>query len=63
MDNWTVSSAEIVKTHIENPTKIQSDLAQIIGINQEAVSIRMKRANLEEILELNALFVHKISDL
>ncbi|SFN76059.1 hypothetical protein SAMN04487989_103242 [Bizionia echini] len=63
MDNWTVSSAEIVKTHIENPTKIQSDLAQIIGINQEAVSKRMKRANLEEILELNALFVHKISDL
>lgn len=63
MDNWTVNSAEIIKTQIENPNKIQTEIAQLIGINQEAVSKRMKRANLEEILELNALFSYKISNL
>tara|TARA_R110002012_G_scaffold319389_3_gene539827 strand:- start:37280 stop:37888 length:609 start_codon:yes stop_codon:yes gene_type:complete len=63
MDNWTVNSAEIIKTQIENPNKIQTEIAQLIGINQEAVSKRMKRANLEEILELNVLFSNKISNL
>ncbi len=63
MDNWTVNSAEIIKKQIENPNKIQTEIAQLIGINQEAVSKRMKRANLEEILELNALFSYKISNL
>jgi len=63
MDNWTVNSAEIIKTQIENPHKIQSEIAQLIGINQEAVSKRMKRANLEEILELNNLYIIKISNL
>lgn len=63
MDNWTINSAEIVKKHIENPNAIQSELAQIIGISQDAISKRMKRANLEEILDLNTLCNIKLSNL
>jgi len=60
MDNWTTNSAEIVKLSIENSVALQSDLGKIIGINQNAVSTRKKRAHLEEIEELNIMFREKI---
>ena len=63
MDNWTINSAEIVKLHLENQNKIQEQLAKMIGISQDAVSKRMKRANLDEILELNLMYKEKISNL
>ncbi|APY09374.1 transcriptional regulator [Winogradskyella sp. J14-2] len=60
MDNWTTNSAEIVKLSIENPTMIQAELAKLIGISQDAVSKRQKRAYLDEILELDKLYRQKI---
>lgn len=60
MDNWTTNSAEIVKLTLEHPDKIQDDLAKLIGISQDAVSKRQKRAYLDEILELNQLYQHKV---
>lgn len=63
MDNWTTNSAEIVKLSLEYPNKIQSELAKLIGISQDAVSKRQKRAYLDEILELDALYRQKISQL
>lgn len=63
MDNWTVNSAEIVKLSLENPNMIQSQLADLIGISQDAVSKRQKRAYLDEIKELDRLFRHKIATL
>lgn len=63
MDNWTINSAEIVKLHLENQHKIQEQLAEMIGINQNAVSKRMKRANLDDILEFNHLYRQKIATL
>lgn len=63
MDNWTVNSAEIVKLSLENPKMIQKDLAKLIGISQDAISKRQKRAYLDEILELDILFRHKIAQL
>jgi hypothetical protein len=63
MDNWTVNTAEIVKLSIENPTALQSELGKLIGINQNAVSTRQKRAHLAEILELDAMYRHKINEL
>ncbi|WP_417875919.1 transcriptional regulator [Winogradskyella sediminis] len=63
MDNWTVNSAEIMKLSIEHPNMIQSDLAKLIGISQDAVSKRQKRAYLDEILELEHLFRQKINQL
>lgn len=63
MDNWTTNSAEIVKLSIENPTMIQAELAKLIGISQDAVSKRQKRAYLDEILELDKLYRQKIDQL
>lgn len=60
MDNWTQNSAEIVKLSLENPKALQSELGKMIGINQNAVSSRQKRAHLEEILELNLMYRQKI---
>ncbi|MGB1309493.1 MAG: transcriptional regulator [Oceanihabitans sp.] len=63
MDNWTVNSAEIVKLSLENPKALQEDLGKIIGINQNAISSRQKRANLDELLALNKMYIKKISSL
>ncbi len=63
MDSWTVNSAEIVKLSIENPNESQSKLGKRIGINQNAVSNRQKRAQLETILELDLMYRQKISSL
>jgi len=63
MDNWTVNSAEIVKLSLEHPNMIQVKLAEIIGISQDAVSKRQKRAYLDEILELDTLYRQKIAQL
>lgn len=63
MDNWTVNSAEIVKLSLDNPNMIQVELAEIIGISQDAVSKRQKRAYLDEILDLDRLYRQKIAQL
>jgi hypothetical protein len=61
MDTWSVNSAEIVKLSIENPKALQSELGKLIGISQNAISNRQKRAHLEEILELDHMYKHKMS--
>ena len=61
MDNWTINSAEIVKLSIEQPHALQSQLGEQIGINQNAISMRQKRAHLDEILALDALFRKKMA--
>ncbi len=63
MDNWTVNSAEIVKLSIENPKALQQELATVLGIKQDAISKRQKRAGLEHILELDNMYRQKISKL
>ena len=63
MDNWTVNSAEMVKLSLEHQTKNQTELAALLGISQDAVSKRQKRAYLSEIKELDYLFRHKIGQL
>ncbi|MCX7547562.1 transcriptional regulator [Xanthomarina sp. F1114] len=61
MDSWTVNSAEIIKLSLENPNAIQEDLGKLLGINQNTISRRQKRANLDEILELNSMYQQKIT--
>lgn len=61
MDSWTVNSAEIVKLSIENPNALQSELGKLIGINQNAVSTRQKRAHLDEISALDNMYREKIA--
>ncbi len=60
MDNWTTNSAEIVKLSLENPELSQEELGERIGIKQNTVSERQKRAYLDEIQNLNTLYQKKI---
>ena len=63
MDNWTVNAAEIVNTTLENPGKLQEELGKIVGIKQNAISNRLKRAYYDEIMEVNEMYVHKLKTL
>jgi SatD family (SatD) len=63
MDNWTVNAAEVVKTTMENPDKVQEELGQIVGIKQNAVSNRLKRAYYNEIMEVNNMYINKLKSL
>lgn len=61
MDHWTPNSAEIVKLYMEHPRALQEELGQYIGINQNAVSSRQKRAHLNLIMQLEQLYRQKIT--
>ncbi|MGC1630557.1 MAG: SatD family protein [Gelidibacter sp.] len=63
MDNWTTNSAEIVKLYMEQPNALQEELGKLIGINQNAVSSRQKRAHLDLIMQLEQLYRQKIIQL
>jgi hypothetical protein len=56
MDNWTPASSETVKMMIENPDKNTSEIAQILKIEQSAVSKRLQRAGYDLIMDLNQFF-------
>jgi predicted XRE-type DNA-binding protein len=60
MDTWSVNSAEIIKLHFEHPNMLQKDIAKQVGTTQNAISKRQKRANLDEIVELNNMYQQKI---
>ena len=63
MDNWTTNSAEIVKLYMEQPQALQEQLGKHIGINQNAVSSRQKRAQLDLIMQLEQFYRQKITQL
>jgi len=62
MDHWTENSAEMIKISLENPDKAQSELGAIIGIKQNAISSRLKRAAFEEISEMIEIYQLKLKD-
>lgn len=63
MENWTVNSAQTVKVALEHPEKSQNELGQLLGIKQNAVSGRLKRAYFEEIRDLLDIYEIKINEL
>ena len=63
MDNWTVNAAKAMNIAINNKDKSQVDLGELLGINQSAVSSRLKRAYYEEVMEVNAMFQTKLNAL
>lgn len=63
MDNWTVSSAEIVALVLEHPKATQQELGAILNIKQSAVSGRWNRAHVEEVLQIENLFRQKIENI
>lgn len=60
MSKWTPSSAEAMKIALEKPNLIQEALGKKLGIKQNAVSGRLKRAYFDELAEVDALFRKKI---
>jgi hypothetical protein len=63
MSKWTANSAEAIKIALEKPDLIQEDLGKKLGIKQNAVSGRLKRAYFDELTELDTLFRKKIRTL
>lgn len=63
MSKWTPNSAEAMKIALEKPDLIQQDLGKKLGIKQNAVSGRLKRAYFDELTEVDTLFRKKIRTL
>lgn len=63
MDNWSANSAQTVKAALENPEKSQKGLGELLGIKQNAISNRLKRAYFEEIKALLEIYKSKIQEL
>lgn len=61
MDHWTSNSAEAVKVALENDGVLQSEMAKALGISQDAVSKRLKRAYFNEIMDLDKMYRQKIT--
>jgi len=60
IDKWTVSSAELVEIVLNNPTKTQDKIGDMLGIKQSGVSLRWKRANIDEMLEVEKMYRKKL---
>nr|WP_315152014.1 transcriptional regulator [uncultured Flavobacterium sp.] len=63
MDAWTANSAALFTTLFEDPEKKQAEIGAILGIGQNSVSGRFKRAHVDEILELDKMYRHKLKEL
>lgn len=63
MDAWTVNSAVLFITLFEDPEKKQTEIGAILGIGQNSVSGRFKRAHVDEILELDKMYRYKLKAL
>lgn len=62
-DSWTIAVSEIVHLLMLDKNLTQDDLAKKLGISQSSVSQRIKRANLDLILETDHYFRKKIAEL
>ncbi len=63
MDNWTANSAEMVFLALTNPGCSQKELGEMLGIKQNAVSNRLKRAYYDEITDLLTMYQIKIKEI
>lgn len=63
MDEWSLSSAEIIELVLEKPGVNQQELGEILGIAQNSVSVRLKRANSEELKAILEYYKWKLNSL
>ena len=63
MDKWSVSTAEMVYTTMQNLNLSQKELGVLLRIKQNAVSGRLKRAQYDDSLELIHLYHNKIKEM
>ena len=61
MDNWSATSAKVVKHSIENYNEKQDKIAEISGRSQSSISESLKRAHFTEIMELEKKFREEVS--
>lgn len=60
MDNWSVTSAEFVKTSMDNLSLTQKELGKILKVSQAGISKTRKRSGLQEVLGLEKRYQNKI---
>lgn len=61
MDSWSITSGELVGTLLQHQGATQQEIGDILHIKQNSVSDRWRRAHVDELLELLAMYRHKIS--
>ena len=61
MDNWSVSSSELIKIVFAHPQKTQKEIGDLLKIKQNSVSGRWKRAKVDEIMAVDEMFRKKIN--
>lgn len=63
MNEWSVSSAALMELVLDNPEATQHELGIKLGIKQNSVSGRWKRACVSEVLAMDALYRKKLKRL
>ena len=63
MNTWTRNSAMTVHAALRYPDKSQKALGKLLGIKQNAVSTRLKRACYDEIIEVIKMYRKKDADI
>jgi hypothetical protein len=61
MDEWSILSAELASLVFTDPSRTQVQIGAEIGIKQNSVSGRWRRAHLTEILEVIRLYSERVS--
>ena len=60
MDKWSVASAELVEVALKHPNYTQNEIGRRLGIKQNSVSGRWKRANINEVLSMEQMYRRKL---
>ena len=63
MDKWSVASAELVEVALKHPDYTQNEIGRRLGIKQNSVSGRWRRANIDEILSMEQMYRRKLERL
>lgn len=63
MDNWSVSSAELIAVVLKSPNTTQEDIGRLLGIKQSGVSGRWNRTHADEVLAVEKMYRKKINTL
>ena len=63
MDKWSVASAELVEVALKHPNYTQNVIGRRLGIKQNSVSGRWKRANIDEVLSMEQMYRRKLERL
>lgn len=62
MDDWTLSAAEAMQVVLAYPKLNQAEIGDCLGIAQNSVNYRLKRAHAGEVLQVEAQFKRKLGE-